>query len=86
MKILHIDYKVWTGDTLYSIRNTKIEESTVVQVHTELNDCPNTSNCYIKTTYLVDSGGSRRSITDNDINTTYFTDKKELIKTIVSQL
>lgn len=86
MKTLHIDYPIWTGDTLYAIKDSKMVEYTVIQVHTELNDCPNTSDCYIKTTYIVDSSNDRRTITDKDINTIYYIDKKELIQKIVAQL
>ena len=83
MKTMNIDFPVWTGDDLYYIVGSTIESTYVYETEFKLNvsiiECENKTS----TMYHLRNGVT---ITEKDLGVKYFTDKKELVQKIVSQL
>lgn len=87
-KTLTINYKAWVGDTIYYSKLSSIEESIICKVE-HSSSFYLTQDSYhnrvdrVKTQYILQNGNT---INDDDIGVKYFTDKKELIQHLVSQL
>lgn len=83
MKTLHTDFKLWSGDTVYYVNNSKVVETYVYSVDFSMHTDTEHNTNSMRITYQLHNG---RGVTDNEIGTIYFTDKKELIQKLVSQL
>lgn len=83
MKTIHINFPIWTGDDLYYIENSTIEKTYVYTVNYKLNVCTKECENTTSTTYHLQN---EEIITEKDLGVKYFTDKKELIQKLVSQL
>lgn len=84
MKTLHIDFKVWTGDTLYYIKDSTIEETWIRKVEYEFkNTSDQLDRNYTLIKYTLGTGAV---IHEKDLEVKYFTDKKELVQKLIAQL
>lgn len=83
MKKITFDFKLDIGDTVYYIQKGQVKSTYVYKI--ELNYTSETpiSNESIRIHYYLRDAPT---IEDEDINTIYFTDKKELIQHLVAQL
>lgn len=82
MKTLNIDFKLWVGDNIYYIDKGKIVETYVYKIeYNIIVDIPDLKKSSVS--YILQNGNV---ITDKDISTIYFTNKKELIQHLISQL
>lgn len=83
MKTMHIDFPIWTNDKLYYIKDSTIKETHVYNVRYKLSICTKKSENSTSAEYELING---TIIKDEDLGVKYFTNKKELIQKLVSQL
>lgn len=82
MKTLNTNFKLWPGDDVYYINKGKIIESYIWEIR--LSFSINTQGVGHNDIEYVLSNGTK--ITNSDIDTIYFTNKKDLIKYLVEQI
>lgn len=83
MKTLEFDFKLWPNDEVYYIKEGQVRRTYVGKVTLEYATETPISKEYTTIKYHLRDVGA---ITDADINTIYFIDKKKLIQHLVAQL